>query len=565
MSMLHDQLGLQRDSTRLGGAATMYLEAWTSQMGLREAKEHPGLVNLYASGTSLYDTVIPSPIFANPSSPSNVEHPELVNLYASGTSLYAVILKHTAKCCLWQKDIKGSRAKLEDGLLLLRKHCRPLPPHVASTALALGRVLRLQALSGASAESDAGAAAETTSSSMSTADLLSQAQSLLTQALTVASLDAGHLRPAMRASLLEMGTIYCASMGAPKAAFCLRSALVAAARSDILMQSSHTLSPVNIAEVPEWALAFVKGQEEQFNAASGLPGGTAFSDPDIGRALFCLFVALSREAELLPTALREGAEAQRVLLHTSLAKACVKYSTEACFPEVPVPPEAPTAPAAGSTLVQWYTQDVCWQEPSSWAPNDSVLPGSQGESAAAPSDSDILTLPPASSCASMLYVLAASPSAAEEGSGPNFLCGEVVFDVEAVRKQQRHTKELRYRIESPKAETDLFGEAAPDETELSRLRRTLERFLARRNQKNTSSRTYVDSEEDDEEDLQSLLDDGSSMHDGAGGMSAGAPRPVVTTDLQLLTRCEAMLSIENGVEVTDQTYSDWLAMILPKN
>ena len=48
---------------------------------------------------------------------------------------------------------------------------------------------------------------------------------------------------------------------------CLKNAHAAANKATALMVSSHTLQPVAVAQVPEWAKEYVRGQEAAFVVA----------------------------------------------------------------------------------------------------------------------------------------------------------------------------------------------------------------------------------------------------------------------------------------------------------
>lgn len=319
----------------------------------------------------------------------------------------------------------------------------------------------------------------------------------------------------------------------------------------------------------------------------GKPPPATLPDADLGRMLVCHFTGLVRGAAALPPTERRVAEAHIITLHTALKAACPKYAADACFAEVPLPPPAETAPAPapGTVLVQWYPQDGCWQAEASWGAGGS-LAGSGG----AVSDSEVLALRPPEAWASMLYTIV-PPGAGGTASAVGARTGELTFEVSAVRALARRVKELRHRCESPKAPTDLFGADAPSPSELASVRAAAERFLGKRR----------------------LSDDGaSSTHSGAppatpplatgteapprpsspgppapaapvsssgakaggkGGKDAGAaaaaaaaaqvPAGPIPTDLAFLTKLEALLCVENGVELSDPGFADWLASTLP--
>ena len=92
-------------------------------------------------------------------------------------------------------------------------------------------------------------------------------QDLLTQALTLATLDGAQPRPLMRAALCELACLAVAGGHIDRLAACLKLAHSAANHMDLLVMSSHLLQPVAVAQMPEWAVAYVKGQEQAFFAA----------------------------------------------------------------------------------------------------------------------------------------------------------------------------------------------------------------------------------------------------------------------------------------------------------
>ena len=267
-------------------------------------QEHSELVNLYSSGTVLYASALELTARCSARRQSLPEaqvqrgrdlkdeeptsHPPL-----QYTRQYTPHAFHvTLPLCLLQAD-------LECALLLLRRHTRALPVQQATICLALARVLRARAVeeslsppplrllpqpsggNGATASSTTppGAAA-------ATAALIARTRELLLQSLTLAALDGGHPQALMREALLELATSYmpasppppaAATAGASPAASDSEAAAVAAAgalrlahgastRGSLLQASNHLLTPVAVAQLPEWAVVFAKGQELHFGA-----------------------------------------------------------------------------------------------------------------------------------------------------------------------------------------------------------------------------------------------------------------------------------------------------------
>lgn len=127
--------------------------------------------------------------------------------------------------------------------------------------------------------------------------------------------------------------------------------------------------------------------------------------------------------------------------------------------------------------------------------------------------------------------------------------------------------ELRFRAESPKAPTDIFGADAPSDQELQQLLRAVEAFLVLRGRAGQGS-------EDGSTVAGSGLDGG-----GAGGPSGapsrtsspregstrggGTPAPRPALGLSFLQRLEAMLTVEGGLDLVDGEMAAWLARVLP--
>ncbi|KAG2453644.1 hypothetical protein HYH02_001857 [Chlamydomonas schloesseri] len=594
---LRDRLGLRADAAELAAQGLAVAEGHCMELGLGEALEAPELTNIYLDGTSLYAHALGA-----------------AAVHASRRQQHA-----EAERC-------ASRA-----VLLLRSHTRALPATHAAALLLLGRTCRMVALCGdgvpvdgqptlaagappastatltsagtgapgnpaatavatgtaraataglgatagalvrtAAANHGGGSPSSSAGGVAATAAKLSAARAALCASITLAAVDGGHLRSLMRGALLELGSIFIAGLDARSAATCLRAAHAAAAKADLVALSSHTLAPVAAAQLPEWALVHVRGQEALFGKKSGgaaavpaavstsgarppatpqggKPAAGSEADADAARMVFCLLGGLLKGLDSLPVGggARARGEAQVAALHAALRAACAKYGTDACFAEPPLPaspPDAAPAPPEGSVLAQWHCQDGCWQEARSWRAD-----GSSGAPDGPLADAALLGLQPVPAYASLLFVVAA-PS--HDGSaGPH--CGEVTFAVKDVRELQRRVKGLRARMEAPKAATDILGHAAPSQVELGELLRAAERLLSavpRSSEDGSSSAGF------------SAADSGLNGFGGSELME-GEVRPQL--DQGFLCKLEALLALEAGLDVSDKTLGSWLVQTLP--
>ncbi len=451
-------------------------------------------------------------------------------------------------------------------LLLLRSHTRALPSQHAAACLTVGRMARIVAMCGEGSRpppdlpgSPALAASSPSTSTSSNAVALmaaklSAARSALSASITLACLDGGHIRTLMRSSLLELASIFIAGMDPRNASVCLRAAHAASTKHDMLLLATHTLTPVAAPQLPDWAVAYVKGQEARFAQSTGGKPDAPISDVDVARMVVCHFAALVRSMDALPAGcgFRARAEAQITALHAALRLACAKYGIDACFsdPPLPPPPEQLQAVAIppGTVLAQWHVQDGCWQEARSWMA-DGSLPGAAesgpdaAQGAASITEQHVLALHPTPTYASLLYVIAA-PSG-DGGSGPH--AGEVTFSVTDVRVLQRKVRQARARLEKPKAPTDLLGYPAPDADGLAEVLRAAERLLSAvpRSSEDGSSVAFSG--------VGSVLDSEVTME--------GEVRPEL--DVGFLCKLEALLELECGVELVDVTLGSWLVQTLP--
>jgi len=543
---LRDRLGLRADAAALASQAAGLLKAWVSELGLSEAQDHP----------------------------------EQINVYAQGVPEYAAVLVLAAHTATRNRDLPAASQHLSAALDLLRTHTRALPSQHADTLLQLGRSLRLQVLmsppgTAPTLELGAGGVPSSLALPEDAPQLLAASSQHLEAALTVAALDAGHVRCVMRAALLELASSYVAAGTPARAAACLRAAHAAANKCDVLMLSSHTLPPVTVAQLPEWAREYAVGQEAAFAAAHGKQAPATVPDADVARLVMCHVTALLREAPSLPPAERARAEAQVAALHPALRAACAKYASDACFAQVPLPPKdnaSAPALAPGTVVVQWYQQDGCWQVPASFIPD-----GSLTKPVVEPSD--VLALHPVESFASLVFVVVTA--------GGEARAGEVSFPVAAVRGLARRVKDLRHRMEAPRGATDLWGHDAPSEGELAAARAAAERFLGKRRSSDdgaapsASGSTNLTPEVAPESPTtlrppsptpapEPPAKAGAKV--GKGPAAAAAPAPAAAqpvgplpTDLPFLTKLEALLAVDNGMDMTDAGFAGWLAQTLPQD
>ncbi|MEW5312853.1 MAG: hypothetical protein WDW38_004454 [Sanguina aurantia] len=221
--------------------------------------------------------------------------------------------------------------------------------------------------------------------------------------------------------------------------------------------------------------------------------------------------------------------------------------------------------------MQWYVQDGCWQADASWH-STGTLPVSPANTPV--TDAQILALRPPPAHASLVYAITTSDGKA--------ICGEITQQVSAVRKLLSRVQELRFRAENPKAPSDLFGEPAPSTAELENVKAEAEAFLC-----GGIGRASADADGADSRGLQSrggrsgsrTGSPGSTPTQGGkatpgtkrttpdttrGGTPLGAvlSEGCVLADVGLLTRLEALLCLDGGLEVCDVTLAGWLAKCL---
>ncbi|KAG1679321.1 hypothetical protein FOA52_009353 [Chlamydomonas sp. UWO 241] len=548
-----DDLGLRGDAERLAQAATAMLEEWCSSLGLNEAREHA----------------------------------ELINVYASGTALYAAALQLVARCAARHgpPGLPDAQASLEDALLLLRRFTRALPAQHARAALALARVVRMRAeAAAAGAVGAVGSLPPATTTTTATAPptsggeggqgtpgaLLVRARELLEQALTLATLDGGHRHGVLREALLELGSQLVAPGGeAGLAGGALRSAYSAASQLSTVTLASHTLQPVAVAQLPEWALAFARGQEAAFVATAGKGAGAGagaevkLSDAALGRKIMCNFVGLCRPGGPPPPASDASRlDTQQATLHMALKAACPRYASGATFgAAVPLPPPAgaPTPPP-GTVVVQWLVHtDGTPREAGSWAPVHQSLP------AVGVTQAQVLGLRPVSLFVSMLFLVVPSPGTTGDAL-PALYLGERTFPLEAVRGVLASVKALRHRMECPRVPTDLFGDDAPSGAELARLRARVERVLSARRVSvlgrhgGRAGTSASDGDDGSEGDDASGLAETSEGEGGGAGAQAAPDGPAV--DQAFLTKLEGMLDTDNGLDLVDAAFAGWLGRLL---
>lgn len=238
--------------------------------------------------------------------------------------------------------------------------------------------------------------------------------------------------------------------------------------------------------------------------------------------------------------------------------------------------------------MQWYVQDGCWQAEASWH-STGTLPASHPLS-----DTHVLALRPPPAHASLIYAITTFDG--------RTICGEVTQQVSVVRKLLSRVQELRFRAENPKAPSDLFGEPAPSKAELEAIKLEAESFLC-----GSSGRQTPDNDGGDSMGLLSAVGrsttsgsrndspgestptqgaatpekratpdkrgttpekkDGGDTKRGSTPDKRGGGTPVVVplvegilmADVALLTRLEALLCLEGGLDVCDVTLAGWLA------
>jgi hypothetical protein len=536
------------------------------------------------------------------------------NIYSTGTILLVMALEASALCSMRRHQHQQAIDDLDHALLLLRAKSRCMPTQQVSVALSLASKLRVQAekqrahsqlsmFNAASEPSEAATAmvAAAGGPAEQAEAKLARSRELLEQALTMSTLDGAHHHGLLRDSLMEMATVHAATGNVGAAAAALKSAYAASVKGMLVEMSSHLLQPVVVAQLPEWAVEYVKGQEEHFNATALLQAGPAkavpASDVDVGRKVVCLFVNLQRQVTKAIASDRQQIDAKRSVLYQALRTACPKYVAEACFPDVPLPPAssgttAAPGPPAGTVIVQWHVHvNGCSREQGSWIATGSLPPSGLTQA-------QVLGLQPVPCYVSMVFVVAppvpdADPAAAATaaaapgkkaaaekaaaaaavpgtgaGSGaPPVVLGERIFPVETIRDIQRRVTKLRHRTESPRLPTDLFGEAAPDEQELAKVQAAVERLLAQQRRLSVDGKGALSDQDDEDEDgfgEDGTLDSTSVLEaPGAQGRAAGADRPAgPAVDLAFLTKLEAMLCLETGVDMVDAAFAGWLSELL---
>ncbi|GFH16837.1 uncharacterized protein HaLaN_13341 [Haematococcus lacustris] len=351
---------------------------------------------------------------------------------------------------------------------------------------------------------------------------------------------------------------------------------VLAAKTDVLHRSGHTLVPVTAAKLPDWAKEYVQGQEQAFALqhgimkeacavpAAGQGPPVPLKDAEVGRMVVCHFLALLRSAPTLPLRLRTHAQAHIIALHDALRTACPKYASDVCFPDVLQPTADKALPLApGTVRVQWYPQDGCWQAPQSWQPNGRFTH-------AVATEAELAGVPAPVLYASMLYVVINANGESQ--------AGELVFEVRAVQSLLHRVKQLRHRLEFPKAPTDLLGHDLPSSSELQSLRHAAEHFLGKRRGSEdgmsqpsavelvTGTHPRPDSVPRAPSPSRQPPDASPvrpSKTDASATPAIVPPTEPSSTDLTFLKRLEAMLSLDSGIDSTDLGFALFLEQTLP--
>lgn len=387
---------------------------------------------------------------------------------------------------------------------------------------------------------------------------------MLHQSLTICSLDGGQETNVVRPALLELVSLYIEEGDNASAFAGLRQAHVLAAKTDVLHRSGHTLVPVTAAKLPDWAKEYVQGQEQAFALQHGQGPPVPLKDAEVGRMVVCHFLALLRSAPTLPLRLRTRAQAHIIALHDALRTACPKYASDVCFPDVLQPTADKALPLApGTVRVQWYPQDGCWQAPQSWQPNGRFTH-------AVATEAELAAVPAPVLYASMLYVVINANGESQ--------AGELVFEVRAVQSLQQRVKQLRHRLEFPKAPTDLLGHDPPSSSELQSLRHAAEHFLGKRrgSEDGMSQPSAVELATGTQPRPDSVPrapspsrqpPDASpvrpSKTDASATPAIVPPTEPSSTDLTFLKRLEAMLSLDSGIDSTDLGFALFLDQTLP--
>jgi hypothetical protein len=157
-------LGYRKSSATVDGEALEVLQALTHSLGLREAREHP----------------------------------ELVNLFAVGTALLAEALRRASVRRMREREYRGARDLAREALDTAR-YGRSLPGLHVDAARVLARCERHMLLPPPSDPYKA------------TVPEMRSARSALARALTVGMLDGGHAHGVLRAVLLEAAALLLAN------------------------------------------------------------------------------------------------------------------------------------------------------------------------------------------------------------------------------------------------------------------------------------------------------------------------------------------------------------------
>jgi hypothetical protein len=346
----------------------------------------------------------------NPSIPPNQsdiqEHPETLVISLAGSADYASSLLRSSAAAARRRRFDEAEGGLRAAAALLgRTRASPLLHAAVYTDLA--RVLRLGAClklpfspaaataggvealaarvrgkpaAAAGRESGAAAVGAPTGAQL-TALRLSEAQGLLTKAISILSLDAPGQNLPLRSCLLELAACCIAGKVPGRAAAALRLAHAAAAKHRLLQLSATHMVPAAgaTALLPHWLMDQMSGQEAhavhqqqpRSNASrrGEQPAAAAAASPAAASALVAadglmLRLALGHFASLQSdhagiSGCRDAALCQSQLLAMAapLAAACPKMGAECFWSEPPVPPADCPEPVAGELMIQRLTVD----------------------------------------------------------------------------------------------------------------------------------------------------------------------------------------------------------------
>ncbi len=241
----------------------------------------------------------------------------------------------------------------------------------------------------------------------------------------------------------------------------------------------------------------------------------------------------------------------------------------------------------GTLLAQWHVQEGCWQVPASWQSVGSLLSDPI-------TDAQVLALRPPAGYGTLLHDLtpaAAAAAAAASGgeraakaeAGPGkvppgqvaavqlpVVCGDAVVALERLRKVQRCVRDMRQRLESPAAPTDIFGAATPSEAELAAAKHVLECCLAAVPEDDMPPPPTTLPEARPSQQHRSQLQCQQRRQMPASRWQRQGPKQqrVLSSccssrrQVQVWVKVEALLHPEDGLELVDEPLCAWLQSVL---